>query len=166
MPISEYLRKLRAKIGPELLLMPSVTALIRDGEGRLLMVLHADRRTWVLPGGCVDPGETPADALVREVWEETGLRVEVVALRGVFSGPDFHVRYANGDEAIYVMALFECRVTGGVPRPDGVETLEIGYFTRHEVGTLRTPAWARTLLPELLDGETRGFSPPTWRPPD
>jgi len=166
MPISEYLRNLRAKIGPDLLLMPSVTALIRDEEGRLLMVLHADRRTWVLPGGCVDPGETPADALVREVWEETGLRVEVVALRGVFSGPDFHVRYANGDEAIYVMTLFECRVTSGVPRPDGVETLDVRYFTQRELPTLPTPAWAHALLPELLGGKARGFSPPTWRPPD
>lgn len=165
MPISEYLRNLRAKIGHELLLVPSVTGFIRDEEGRLLMVLHTDRRIWVLPGGCMDPGETPADALVREVWEETGLRVEPIALRGVFSGPEFLVRYANGDEAIYVMTVFECRVMSGRPRPDGVETLEVRYFTGRELATLPTPAWTRALLPDLLEGTGRGFLPPTWRPP-
>ena len=165
MPISEYLQTLRAKLGPDLLLMPSVTALIRDDEGRLLMVLHADRRVWVLPGGCMDPGETPADAVVREVWEETGLAVEPVAVCGVFSGPDFRVQYANGDEAIYVMSVFACRVTGGVPRPDGIETLEVRYVTEDELAPLPTPVWARAVLPALLSGETRGFSPPTWRQP-
>jgi len=166
MPISEYLRNLRAKLGPDLLLMPSVTGLILDEERRLLMVLHADRRIWVLPGGCMDPGETPADALVREVWEETGLRVEPVALRGVFSGPEFRVQYANGDEAIYVMSVFECRVTGGVPRPDGVETLEVRYFAAAELAALPMPVWARTLLPGMHMGGAPGFFPPTWQPPD
>jgi 8-oxo-dGTP pyrophosphatase MutT (NUDIX family) len=166
MPISDYLRALRAKIGRDLLLMPSVTGVVIDDAGRLLMVLHADRRIWVLPGGCIDPGETPTDALVREVWEETGLHVEPVALRGVFSGPEFLVRYDNGDEAIYVMSVFSCRVIGGRERPDGVETLEVRYFSSSELETLATPLWARALLPGLLAGGSPGFQPATWIPPD
>lgn len=165
MPISDYLRALRAKIGRDLLLMPSVTGVVFDESRRLLMVLHADRGIWVLPGGCVDPGETPADALVRELWEETGLRVEPVALRGVFSGPEFLVRYDNGDEAIYVMTVFECRVTSGSPRPDGVETLDLRYFTAAEAAALPTPPWARALLPKLFAPHGPGFAPPTWEPP-
>ena len=166
MPISDYLRDLRAKLGTDLLLMPSVTAAIVDGQHRLLMVLHADRRTWVLPGGCIDPGETPADALVREVWEETGLRVEPVRLIGVFSGPEFKVHYANGDQAIYVMTVLSCRVTGGTPRPDGVETLDARYLTTEEIATRPTPTWFSALLPVLLGDEQRGFTPPRWQPPD
>jgi 8-oxo-dGTP pyrophosphatase MutT (NUDIX family) len=150
MPISDYLRSLRAKLGNDLLLMPSVTGVIFDQQRRLLMVLHADRRIWVLPGGCIDPGETPVDAVVREVWEETGLRVEPVALRGVHSGPDFLVRYDNGDQAIYVMSVFECRATGGTLRPDGMETLDVRYFSEAELMALPTPVWARTILPGLL----------------
>ena len=164
--ISDYLRALRAKLGPDLLLMPSVTAAITDDRRRLLMVLHADRRTWVLPGGCIDPGETPANALVREVWEETGLRAEPARLLGVFSGPDFRVHYANGDEAIYVMTVFSCRVTGGTLRPDGVETLDVRYLTREEIAMRPTPPWLAALLPVLLGDEPRGFTPPTWQPPD
>jgi len=165
MPISDYLRRLRDKIGPDLLVVPSVTGVVFDDAGRLLMVLHADRGIWVLPGGAIDPRETPADALVREVWEETGLRVRPVALRGVFSGPEFLVRYRNGDEVVYVMSVFECAVLNGRPRPDGVETLEVRYFGEAEVMALPTPPWARAILPSLFAGTGPGFRPPTWEPP-
>ena len=165
MPISDYLKAVRAKLGSDLLLTPSATGAIFDDERRLLMVLHADRRIWVLPGGCIDPGETPADTAVREVWEETGLHVEPVALRGVHSGPDFRVHYPNGDEAIYVMTVFECRVIAGTPKPDGVETLDVRYFGQRDLEDVPTPVWTRTIFPDLFAGTGRGFSPSTWRPP-
>src|SRR5262249_30102470 len=98
MPISEYLRNLRSKVGPTLLLVPSVTGLVFDDDGRVLLVRHSNGGVWVAPGGAIDPGETPQDALVREVWEETGLRVMPKRMCGVFGGPEFHVQYANGDE--------------------------------------------------------------------
>ncbi|MBC2876277.1 MULTISPECIES: NUDIX hydrolase [Streptomyces] len=48
--------------------------LIRRDDGRVLLLLHARAGVWTLPGGRVEPGETPKEAAVREVWEETGLR--------------------------------------------------------------------------------------------
>jgi 8-oxo-dGTP pyrophosphatase MutT (NUDIX family) len=164
--ISDYLRRLRAKVGTDLLLVPSVTGVVFDAARRMLLVRHADRGIWVLPGGAVDPGETPADALVREMWEETGLRVEPETLRGVFSGPDFLVRYRNGDEVIYLMTVFECRVIGGCPRPDGEETLEVRYFSEEEAKRIDLPPWARFLMPKLFGPSGPGFLRPTWRPPD
>lgn len=166
MAISEYLRRLRAKIGTDLLIVPSVTGVVFDAAGRMLLVRHADRGIWVLPGGAIDPGETPADALVRELWEETGLHVEPAALLGVFSGPDFLVRYRNGDEVIYLMTVFECRVAGGHPRPDGEETLEVRYFSQDEAKQVELPPWARVIMPRLFARTGPGFLPPTWRPPD
>ncbi len=56
--------------------MPSVTIITFDDRGRVLLARHADAVVWVAPGGSVDPHESPADAAVREMWEETGLRVE------------------------------------------------------------------------------------------
>src|SRR5262249_3636324 len=69
MPISEYLRAVRATVGHALLLVPSVTGLVRDDAGRVLLVRHSNGGVWVAPGGAVDPDERPADPVVREVRE-------------------------------------------------------------------------------------------------
>jgi len=145
-----------------------VGGLAYDEAGRLLLVQRANepgRGLWSVPGGRVEPGEDDAAALVREMWEETGLHVRPVAVRGVFSGPDFLVRYANGDECIYVMSVFACDVLGGQPRPDGVETLDVRYWTQAEAMKLPTPPWAHAILPSLFARTGPGFTPPTWTPP-
>jgi ADP-ribose pyrophosphatase YjhB (NUDIX family) len=55
-----------------------------DEEGRLLLIRRADDGLWALPGGLINPGETPAQASVREMREEAGLAVEPYALLGVY----------------------------------------------------------------------------------
>src|SRR5690349_24934449 len=97
MPMSEYMRALRAKVGGQLLQIPSVTILTFDGAGRVLLVKHGDVHLWTTPGGAVDPLETPADAAIREMWEETGLDVELLRVLGVYGGVEFQTTYANGD---------------------------------------------------------------------
>jgi ADP-ribose pyrophosphatase YjhB (NUDIX family) len=67
-----------------------VGAIVRDDRGRLLMVQrgHAPSAgTWSVPGGRVEPGEPDADAVVREVREETGLEVRPGALVGRVDRP-------------------------------------------------------------------------------
>jgi len=128
-PISDYMRGLREKIGPALVLVPSVTALIRDAQGRILLHRRSDNGEWDLPGGAIDPGETPAQALVREVWEETGLEVEPARIVGVFGGGSgFRSTYPNGDQVEYTDILFECRVLGGSLTAHDGEALEFRYF--------------------------------------
>ncbi len=166
MSISEYLRGLRTKVGTELVVVPSVTGVIYDAQGRVLLVLHANGRVWAAPGGAVDPDERPANAVVRELWEETGLHVEPVALCGVFGGPEFRVLYENGDQVAYVMAIFECRLLGGQLRPDGVETLEARYFEVGDVPGLHLAPWARAVLPPILARRGRAYlQPVSWTPP-
>ena len=52
-------------------------------EGRVLLLLHPKLGRWLPPGGHVEPNELPDDAAVREVEEETGVRVRLVGSRGV-----------------------------------------------------------------------------------
>ena len=166
MPMSEYMRGLRARVGTELVLSPSVTALIFDDAGRLLVLRHSNRNVWVTPGGAVDPDESPADAVVREVWEETSLAVVPDALLGVFGGPEFRVVYDNGDVVAYVVAAYRCRVLSGTATPDGEETLEARWVTADELDGLDLAPWARTVLPKLMRGGGSAWLPPvTWRPP-
>jgi 8-oxo-dGTP pyrophosphatase MutT (NUDIX family) len=76
----------------------------------------------------MEPGEEPAESLVREVLEETALEVVPERVVGVYSGPDFRVRYSNGDEAMIVSITFACRSLGGEPRVNDDESLELRYF--------------------------------------
>lgn len=166
MPISDYLRDLRTKIGTDLVLVPAATGLVFDDAGRLLMAHAADVDLWVSPGGAIDPGESPVDAVVREVWEETNLLVEPIALCGVFGGPELQVRYANGDRVAYVLSVFECRLLGGELRPDGEEVLDARWVTPDELAALVVPAWMRAAMPLLIGNRGRAAVPAaTWRPP-
>lgn len=128
MPISAYLKNLRTKIGHDALLNPGVAALIRDDAGRVLLQRRSDDGTWSLPAGAVDPGEHPAEALVREVWEETGLRVVPKKVVGVFSGPEFRHSYPNGDQIDVFSVVFLCEVTGRTLGGRDGESLELRYF--------------------------------------
>jgi hypothetical protein len=66
MAISPYLKGLRDQVGGDLLLLPSVAVMAFDGEGRLLLVRATDTGRWQTVGGAIDPGETPAEAALRE----------------------------------------------------------------------------------------------------
>lgn len=92
----------------------SVSAVIFDRQGRLLLQQRSDGGQWGLPGGSVEIGESLREAVVREVSEETGLTVAPGRLVGLYSRPDLQVvRYPDGNSWHYVNACFECRVRGG-----------------------------------------------------
>lgn len=164
MAISAYLAGLRTRVGHDLLVVPSVTAAVLDPDGRLLLAKHRSGEVWATPGGSVDPDETPADAVVREAWEETGLLVEPVRVVGAYGGAAFRVRYPNGDQVSYVMTVFACRVLGGTLRPDGDETLDVRYVARDEIAALKVAAWLPFVLPDVFARGGGRFTPPAWRP--
>ena len=139
MPISPHLKYLREKIGNEILQIPSVAAIIRDKAGRLLLVKSKNSDVWGLPAGAIDLGETPAEALIREVFEETGLNILPEKIVGVFGGEKFRHTYPNGDKVEYLTVVFECKITGGnLENKDG-EIFELDYFAVEEMPELATP---------------------------
>ncbi|GAB5535077.1 MAG: NUDIX domain-containing protein [Rubricoccaceae bacterium] len=115
MPASDYIRNLRDAVGSRLILLPSVAALIRDDRGRLLLMRSAESRRWSLPAGGIEPGESPEEAVVREVAEETGLQVTATHLVAALGGEAFRTRYPNGDEVEYTVCVFECECAPGEP---------------------------------------------------
>ncbi len=108
---------------------PSVSAVIFDRRGRLLLQQRSDGGQWGLPGGSIEIGESVTDALRREVREETGLQVAVRRLIGVYSEPERQVvRYPDGNVWHYVNVCFECAARGGALQT-GDETLALDYFS-------------------------------------
>jgi ADP-ribose pyrophosphatase YjhB (NUDIX family) len=139
MPISDYLRSLRSQVGSRLLLLPGVSAVIRDDSGAVLLMHREDDGCWGLPAGGLEPGETPAEAIVREVYEETGLNVVPERILGVFGGRKFRHTYPNGDEVEYTTVVFGCRVVGGELAPQDGEALDLRYFAPDEMPSLVAP---------------------------
>ena len=111
---------------------PGVAAVIYDRRGRLLLQKRADGGQWGLPGGAMEIGESVSEAIVREVREETGLRVKPRHVVGVYSDPSLQVvRYPDGNVWHWVSICMECKVVGGTLNtiPDE-ETLALAYFPR------------------------------------
>lgn len=154
MPISAYLARVREKVGHDLLLAPAVTAIVIDDEGRILLHRSSDDGLWHTIGGVMDPGEEPADCCVREVREETGLEVVVERLVAVGATPV--VRYANGDEMLYVGLTFLCRPIGGTARVADDESLEVRFFAPDALPEL--PPHQRHAIAQTLRGETGAFA--------
>ena len=97
-----------------------VEGIVFDEAGRVLLTQRRDLPFWCLPGGQLEAGETPMEAVVREVAEETGLEVEVERLVGVYCMP----RWQAGGATIL---LFRCSRQGGALQLTS-ETIDVGYF--------------------------------------
>lgn len=167
MTMSDYMRELRAVVGTRLLEVPAAGVAVRDGEGRVLLGRHSNGGVWVLPGGAVEPEESPADAAVREVWEETGLYVRLDGIVGLYGGRECTVRYENGDRTSYLIVAFEGRALSGALRPADGELLELRYFALEELPEEDLADWVPELFADLRRRNSRpGFRAPSWTPPD
>jgi 8-oxo-dGTP pyrophosphatase MutT (NUDIX family) len=145
--MSPYLRRLRSKIGHDLLLLPSVAAVIRDTEGRILLQEKSSGEGWSLPAGAIEPGETPEQAIRREVREETGLLVRPQEIIGVFGGGEFRYIYPSGDEVEYTVILYRCVPTGTSLDKLDPETRSLKYFAEGEMPRLALPYPASAFFP-------------------
>lgn len=146
MGISPYLRRLRERVGHDLLLLPSVAVLPWDDDGRLLLVREAETGLWQTVGGAVEPDESPAQAAIRESAEEAGVVVELAGIRGVVGGPSFRMTYPNGDLVSYVSTIFDACVIDGEPRPDGEETIDVAWFRVDQLADVALSRFTIALL--------------------
>lgn len=142
--VDDYIRFLRSRVGTTRILAPAAAVIARNAEGRVLLQRRSDDGTWGLPGGWMTPGESALQCAVREVLEETGWRVEVTGLLGVYTDPATQNHtYPNGDEAQFVALMFEGRVLERVGGTDG-ESLEVDFFS---LSALPEPMIATDRLP-------------------
>ena len=156
MPTPQYIRDLRAAVGTQRLILVGASAVIRDGAGRVLLVRRGDSGRWALPAGIMEMDEAIAQTVVREVEEETGLRVEPLRLVGLYTDPALqNMTYPHGDQVHVVNATFECRVVGGQLRPDGDETIELAFFPPDALPELRPAHLVR--IQDALSGRREAY---------
>jgi 8-oxo-dGTP pyrophosphatase MutT (NUDIX family) len=126
-----------------------VAGVVEDSQGRVLLVRHSYKTGWALPGGGVDRGEPPAQAVLRELAEEVGLSGGTVQFLGLYT--------RRAGWATNVIALY--RVTGAqIAFKPNFEIREICFADPAALPSGTTPATVRRLA------ELAGTIPvsPTW----
>ena len=125
-------------ITPHVRIIRCVGAIVRDSAGRVLLVQRAHdpgRGLWSIPGGRVEPGESDATALRRELLEETGLTVQVGPLVGSVERP--------APDGVYLIFDYACEAVGGTLQA-GDDAADAGWFdgpafaALHNAGSLTT----------------------------
>lgn len=149
------IRWLRGHVGREPLLMPCAAAVVRDSAGRILLHRRGDTGLWGLPAGGMELGERIDRTIVREVEEETGLRVRPTRLTGFYTGQEQWSVYPNGDQVWLAVATFLCEIAGGELRADGVESLEVRFFNPGDLPLDHLP-WGPRNRRRIEDALTRG----------
>ena len=149
MPTPEFVATLRAHIGHDPLWLSTATGVVVDEEDRVLLGRRSDTGGWALPGGIIDPAEEPADAVVREILEETGVLTVPDRLIAVSVPPP--LTYPNGDQVRYLDLGFRCRPVGGEARVNDSESLEVGWHRLDALPALG--GHSRSLLMHATSGK-------------
>lgn len=156
MAISPYIASLREHVGTGMLMLPGASAVVLDDADRILLAQSAESGRWSVIAGAIDPGEQPADAIIREIREETGLSVVIERLCGVVLHP---VRYPNGDECQYLNVWFRCRAIAGEARVNDDESRAVAWFNASDLPEL-PPVAAMTIRRALSDDDAAWFAAP------
>ncbi|MGD2174615.1 MAG: NUDIX domain-containing protein, partial [Candidatus Brocadiaceae bacterium] len=133
-----YEGQLRELVGSRTLIIPATRSIVRDDEGRILLIRRKDNGEWGLPAGAVELGESVLEDCRREVREETGLEVLAAEAMAIYSEPRFALtdRYGNRRQMLTIVMLVE--EWSGQIRRQTPETTDCRFFPL-------------TALPELPD---------------
>lgn len=123
----EYIAELRKLVGHRPLILPGAVVMIFNEKDELLLQLRSDGG-WGLPGGLMELGESLEETARREVKEETGLIIGDLNLEGVYSGADFYLKVANGDELYSVTTVYSTREYKGILEKDEHESVDLKFF--------------------------------------
>lgn len=126
---------------------------LSEDRSQVLLIKRQDIPVWVLPGGGLEPGESPEEGVVREVQEETGCEVAIVRKVAEYLPVNRMTRFTH---------LFECRLIQGTPRATE-ESRESRFFPLNALPLMPPPylSWiqdAQRNLPDLIRKKISGVN--------
>lgn len=136
-------------------------AAVFDRDERILMVRESADGLWTLPGGWIDVGESPASSARREVEEETGYRVRVVKLAGIYD----KLRHPHPPAPHHsYLIFFLCELEGGDPAAS-YETSEVGWFEEDRLPELSTGRATEGQIRRMFEHHRSPGLPADFDPP-
>ncbi|MCI0552975.1 MAG: NUDIX domain-containing protein [Anaerolineae bacterium] len=116
---------------------------------KVLLTRRADNGLWCVPGGAMESGESAAEGCEREVFEETGLRVRVKRVVGIYSNPD-------GNKVHIVVLGFEAEIIGGKLGLSN-ETTDVGFFSLTEMENMPMHGMHKQRVEDALLDQAQAF---------
>ncbi|MBK7871336.1 MAG: NUDIX domain-containing protein [Saprospiraceae bacterium] len=105
--MKEYIKKIRSKLGNEKFIHPAARIIIENKNQEILVIERVDNGRIGIPAGALEENETIEECIIREVREETGLKLIELEVIGISSNPDTEtVEYMNGDKIQYFTVEF------------------------------------------------------------
>jgi 8-oxo-dGTP pyrophosphatase MutT (NUDIX family) len=126
-----YIQELRGLVGTRPIIMAGACVIVKNSSGEILFQKRSDSGDWGLPGGALELGESLEEAAVRELYEETGLKLETMKLVTIVSGEDQYYKYPHGDEVYNVTAIYEAIDVQGELSINDNESTELRYLSLH-----------------------------------
>jgi ADP-ribose pyrophosphatase YjhB (NUDIX family) len=128
------------------------SAVLTDGEGRILLQRRSDSGNWALPGGVMDVGETFAQSAIREVKEETGFDVRIDRIIGIYSDPAHVFAYDDGEVRQEFSICLACTIVGGTLQVSS-ESTAVEFFPVAVLPDLQIHESIRTRIRDYLEDE-------------
>lgn len=130
---ASYHGKLRAAFPDETLLFVGARGIVRDDQGRFLLIKRVDNGAWSFPAGGMELGESLGECVIREVWEETGIKAEVATPFAFYSGAQFTYTNVFGHTYQHLSMSYLLTDFTGELKPDPSEASDAGFFAPDEM---------------------------------
>ncbi|GGE27597.1 NUDIX hydrolase [Streptococcus himalayensis] len=150
--MADYISYIRSKVGHDKVILTFAGGILTNAAGDILLQLRGDKKTWAIPGGAMELGESSVDALKREFLEETGIEVEPVRFLNAYT--NFEEVYPNGDRVQTVVLLYEVVALKefDIAHFHNEETLSLRFFSPEEIARLASISDKhRLMLDEFLN---------------
>ncbi|GAA4667118.1 NUDIX domain-containing protein [Amycolatopsis dongchuanensis] len=134
----------------------AVSSFIQDDQDRILMIRRTDNDLYSIPGGQLELGETLAEAVVREVREETGIECEVPRVIGLYSNPKRVIAYDDGEVRQEFSICFEAIPTKGQLRTSS-ESKEVSWVEQARLEHLNVHQSIRLRMQHAVEGRSTPY---------
>jgi ADP-ribose pyrophosphatase YjhB (NUDIX family) len=154
-----YLGQIRTLAGDDrVLIVVGARCVLRDADGRVLLIKRSDNGVWAFPAGTMELGESISECAVREVREETGLNATEVTLIGIYSNADqISIPNMFGHRYQFISVVFRVDAYDGELVRVTDETTDAAYYPVDALPEGVSASVARTL--KDLEGFERSNRP-------
>ncbi|HOP57129.1 MAG TPA: NUDIX domain-containing protein [Bacillota bacterium] len=129
--MDNYIKYLRNMVGDNKVILCACSVVIVNEKNEVLLEKRSDNHLWGLPGGLMELEESIEECAIREVYEETFLKIRLTRFLGIFNNP--MMRWREHDEARVIAFAFAAKIVGGSLRVNDHESLEMQYFSKDKL---------------------------------